>query len=151
MAQRARAFGMRIVYAQRHRASKADEARYGAKYVSRDALLATSDFITLHLPLNDSTRGIIGRRELDLVKPGAFLVNIARPQLVDRDALLDSLRSGRLGGFGLDPHYDAPGRADDPLLALRNVIITPHLAGAPRFNSLEDFEELLLGMDQALS
>jgi phosphoglycerate dehydrogenase-like enzyme len=151
MAQRARAFGMRIVYAQRHRASKADEARYGAKYVSRDTLLATSDFITLHLPLNDSTRGIIGRRELDLVKPGAFLVNIARPQLVDRDALLDSLRSGRLGGFGLDPHYDAPGRADDPLLALRNVIITPHLAGAPRFNSLEDFEELLLGMDRALS
>lgn len=150
MAQRARAFGMRIVYTQRHRASRSDEARYGAKYVSRDSLLATSDFITLHLPLNDSTRGIIGRRELELVKPGAFLVNIARPQLVDRDALLDALRSGRLGGFGLDPHYDAPGRADDPLLALRNVIITPHLAGAPRFNSLEDFEELLLGMNKDL-
>jgi len=150
MAQRAAAFGMRIVYTQRHRASKADEARYGAKYVSRDALLATSDFVTLHLPLNDSTRGIIGRRELGLVKPGAFLVNIARPQLVDRDALLDALRSGRLGGFGLDPHYDAPGRADDPLLGLRNVIVTPHLAGAPRFNSLEDFEELLVGMDQTL-
>jgi phosphoglycerate dehydrogenase-like enzyme len=150
MAQRAAAFGMRIVYTQRHRASKADEARYGAKFVSRDSLLATSDFITLHLPLNDSTRGIIGRRELGIIKPGAFLINIARPQLVDRDALLEALRSGRLGGFGLDPHYEAPGRADDPLLALRNVIITPHLAGAPRFNSLEDFEELLLGMDKAL-
>jgi phosphoglycerate dehydrogenase-like enzyme len=150
MALRAAAFGMRIVYTQRHRAAKTDEARYGAKYESLDTLLATSDFITLHLPLNDSTRGIIGRRELGLVKPGTFLVNISRPPLVDRDALLDALRSGRLGGFGLDPHYDAPGRADDPLLTLRNVIVTPHLAGAPRFNSLEDFEELLLGMDKAL-
>jgi phosphoglycerate dehydrogenase-like enzyme len=150
MALRAAAFGMRIVYTQRHRAAKADEARYGAQYESLDALLATSDFITLHLPLNDSTRGIIGRRELALVKPGAFLVNISRPPLVDRDALLDALRARRLGGFGLDPHYDAPGRADDPLFAFRNVVITPHLAGAPRFNSLEDFEELLLGIDKAL-
>ena len=150
MALRACAFGMRIVYAQRHRAAKTEEARYGAKYESLDSLLATSDFITLHLPLNDSTRGIIGRRELGLVKPGAILVNISRPPLVDRDALLKALRAGRLGGFGLDPHYDAPGRADDPLLAFRNVIITPHLAGAPRFNSLDDFEELLLGIDRAL-
>ena len=69
---------------------------------------------------------------------------------MDRAALLDALRSGRLGGFGLDPHYDAPGRADDPLLAFRHVIITPHLAAAPRFNSLDDFEELLLGIDAAL-
>lgn len=150
MALRARAFGMSIVYTQRHRAPKAVEARYGAKYLPLDALLAQSDFITLHLPLNDATRGIIGRRELGLVKPGAFIVNISRPPLVDRAALLEALAAGRLGGFGLDPHYDAPGRADDPLLSFRNVVITPHLAGAPRFNSLEDFEELLVGMDRAL-
>jgi glyoxylate reductase/D-3-phosphoglycerate dehydrogenase len=150
MALRAAAFGMRIVYTQRHRTAKADETRYGATYVPLEKLLAGSDFITLHLPLNDSTRGIIGRREFALAKPGAFLVNISRPPLVDREALLDALRSGRLGGFGLDPHYDAPGRDDDPLLAFRNVVITPHLAGSPRFNSLEDFEELLLGMDRAL-
>lgn len=151
MALRAAAFGMDIVYTQRRRAANAVETRYRAKYLPLDALLATSDFITLHLPLNDSTRGIIGRRELALMKPGAFIVNISRPGLVDRDGLLDALRSGRLGGFGLDPHYDAPGRADDPLLAFRNVVITPHLAGAPRFNSLQDFEELLLGMDRASS
>jgi len=84
------------------------------------------------------------------MKPGAILINISRPPLVDRNALLGALRGGRLGGFGLDPHYDAPGRADDPLLGFRNVIITPHLAAAPRFNSLGDFEEIMIGLDQAL-
>ena len=150
MALRAAGFGMRIVYTRRHRLSKAEEARCGAAYAPLDKLLATSDFVSLHLPLDDATRGIIGRRELGLIKPGAILVNISRPPLVEREALLEALRNGRLGGFGLDPHYDAPGRADDPLLGFRNVIITPHLAGSPRFNSLDDFEELLLAIDKVL-
>ena len=150
MALRAAAFGMRIVYTQRHRLAKAEESRYGATYAPFAELLAAADFLSLHLPLNDATRGIIGRREFGQLKPGAILVNISRPPLVDRAALLDALRSGRLGGFGLDPHYDAPGRADDPLLGFRNVIITPHLAASPRFNSLGDFEELLVGIDKAL-
>jgi glyoxylate reductase/D-3-phosphoglycerate dehydrogenase len=151
VALRAAAFGMRIVYTRRHRLSKADEKRHGIAYTTLDKLLASSDFVSLHLPLNDSTRGILGRRELNLIKPGAILVNISRPALVDRAALLEALGAGRLGGFGLDPHYDAPGRADDPLLAFRNVIITPHLAAAPRFNSLDDFEELLLGINAAFA
>ena len=150
VALRARAFGMRVVYTRRHRLARAEENRLGVAYAPLDRLLASSDFVSVHLPLNDSTRGIIGRRELGTIKSGAILVNISRPPLVEREALLEALRSGRLGGFGLDPHYDAPGRADDPLLALRNVIITPHLAAAPRFNSLDDFEELLLGIDKAL-
>ncbi|MGH8703262.1 MAG: NAD(P)-dependent oxidoreductase [Burkholderiales bacterium] len=151
LAVRAAAFGMRIVYSQRHRLSPRDEARYSATYAPLDGLLAGSDFVSLHLPFNDATRGIIGRRELGLMKPGAILVNVSRPPLVDREALLDALRAGRLGGFGLDPHYDAPGRSDDPLTAFRNVIVTPHLAAAPRYNSLDDFEELLLGIDRALA
>jgi phosphoglycerate dehydrogenase-like enzyme len=69
---------------------------------------------------------------------------------VERDALLAALHSGRLGGFALDPLYEAPGRDDDPLLGFRNVVITPHLAAQPRFNALADFEELLLGLDRAL-
>lgn len=150
LALRAAGFSMRIAYTQRHRLAAREESRYGATYLPLDELLATSDFISLHLPANDATRGIIGQRELGLIKPGAILVNVSRPPLVDRGALLDALRSGRLGGFGLDPHYDAPGRADDPLLGFRNVIITPHLAAAPRYNALEDFEELLLGMDRAM-
>ena len=150
VALRAAAFGMRIVYTQRHRLPAREDLRYGAVYAPLDALLASSDFVSLHLPLTDATRGIIGRRELGLIRPGAIMVNISRPPLVDRAALLDALRAGRLGGFGLDPHYDAPGRADDPLLGFRNVIITPHLAAAPRYNSMDDFEELLLGLDHAL-
>jgi len=151
VALRAAAFGMRIAYTQRHRLPAREELRYGAVYATLDALLANSDFVSLHLPFTDAMRGIIGRRELALIRPGAILVNVSRPPLVDREALLDALRSGRLGGFGLDPHYDAPGRADDPLLDFRNVIITPHLAAAPRYNSMDDFEELLLGLDRALA
>jgi len=151
LALRAAAFGMRIVYTQRHRLPRRDEARYSAVFSQLDTLLSGSEFVSLHLPMNDSTRGIIGPRELGLMKRGAILVNVSRPPLVDRNALLDALRNGQLGGFGLDPHYDAPGRADDPLLAFRNVIVTPHLAAAPRYNSLGDFEEMLLGIDRALA
>ena len=151
LATRAAAFGMRIVYTQRHPLSREEETRYRANYAPLDPLLAASDFVSLHLPFNDATRGIIGGRELNAIKRGAILINISRPPLVEREALLEALRSGRLGGFGLDPHYDAPGRADDPLFGFRNVIVTPHLAAAPRYNSLDDFAELLLGIDQALS
>jgi phosphoglycerate dehydrogenase-like enzyme len=151
VALRAAAFGMRVVYTRRHRLTRKDESRLGVAYAPLDALLSSSDFVSLHLPLTDATRGIIGRPEFALIKPGAILVNISRPPLVDREALLDALRAGRLGGFGLDPHYDAPGRADDPLLDFRNVIVTPHLAAAPRYNALEDFEELLVGLDRALT
>jgi phosphoglycerate dehydrogenase-like enzyme len=151
LAVRAAAFGMRLVYAQRRALAPEDEARYGASFVGLDELLSTSDFVSIHLPATDATRGIIGARELALIRRGAILVNVSRPQLVDRAALLESLRAGRLGGFGLDPHYDAPGRPDDSLLAFVNVIVTPHIAAAPRFNSLDDFEEMLLGIEQTLT
>lgn len=151
VALRAAAFGARLLYTQRRRLAPQEEARYGARYAPIEELLAQSDFVTLHLPLNDATRGLIGARELALMKPSAMLVNVSRPELVDRAALLDALAAGRLGGVGLDPHYDAPGRADDPLLAHRNAIVTPHLAAAPRYNALEDIEELLLGLDRALA
>jgi phosphoglycerate dehydrogenase-like enzyme len=150
LALRAAGFGMRIVYTQRRRLPLSDEKRYGASYVPLGNLLADSDYVSLHVPGNDATKGFIGSREFDRMKPGAILVNVSRPQIVDREALLAALHGGRLGGFAHDPHYDAPGRADDPLLGFRNVIITPHLAAAPRYNSLDDFEELLLGMDAAL-
>ena len=150
VALRAKAFGMLLVYTQRRRLAPEDEAGYQARYVSLDQLLATSDFISLHLPETDSTRGIIGARELSRVKPGTVIVNVSRPPLVERGALLEALRAGVLGGFGLDPHYDAPGQPDDPLLEFGNVIVTPHIAAAPRFNALGDFEELLIGLDRAL-
>ena len=151
VALRAAGFGMRIVYTQRRRLLLAEEKRYAAAYVPLGNLLADSDYITLHLPASDATLGFIGTREFQRMKTGAIVVNVSRPQIVDRDALLVALRGGRLGGYAHDPHYDAPGRADDPLLGFRNVIITPHLAAAPRYNSMSDFEELLVGLDKALA
>jgi phosphoglycerate dehydrogenase-like enzyme len=151
VALRAAAFGMRIVYTQRRRLPAAEAARYSATYVPLGNLLADSDYVTLHLPATDATLGFIGKREFDRMKAGAIVVNVSRPQIVEREALLAALRGGRLGGYAHDPHYDAPGRADDPLLGFRNVIITPHLAAAPRYNSMSDFEDLLVGIDRALA
>jgi phosphoglycerate dehydrogenase-like enzyme len=150
LALRAAALDMRIAYTQRRRLAAHEEQRYQATYCALDELLAKSDCVSLHLPGGDATRGIIGRRELAIIKPGALLVNVSQPQLVDRAALLEALASGRLGGFGLDTFYDEPGQADDSLLGFRNVIVTPHLGGSPRFNALDDFEELLLNIAHAL-
>jgi phosphoglycerate dehydrogenase-like enzyme len=151
LALRASALGMRIVYAQRARLPIEIEQQYQATFVSLDELLATSDCVSLHLPRGPATQGFIGRRELSLVKPGAFLINVSQPQLVDREALRDALASGRLGGYGLDTFYEEPGDADDPLLKFRNVIITPHLGGSPRQNWLDDIEELLVNLARALN
>lgn len=150
VALRAAALGMRIVYFQRHRLPADEEARHGAMYCDLEELLARSDSVSLHLPGGPTTRGFISRRELAIIKPGALLINVSQPQLVDREGVTEALASGRLGGFGLDPPYDEPGQADDPLLKFRNVIVTPHLGGSPRFNALADYEELLLKLAQAL-
>ena len=84
------------------------------------------------------------------MKDGAILVNVSRADLVDRTALVEALHTGRLGGYVTDLPYE-PGLDDDPLLQFRNVIITPHIAAQPRFNALDDFEELLVNLDRALS
>ena len=150
LALRAAALGMRIAYTQRNRLAAHDEARYEARYCALDRLLENSDCVSLHLPGGAATRGIIGRRELGIIKPGALLINVSQPQLVDRAALPKALALKTLGGFALDPPYDEPGQTDDPLLGFRNVIVTPHLGGSPRFNALSDFEELPLSIARGL-
>jgi phosphoglycerate dehydrogenase-like enzyme len=150
VALRAAGFGMHRFYTQRTRLSAGDEKRYGAAFCSLDELLAGSDFVSLHLPGGAATRGFIGARELSLFKPGAFLINVSQPQLVEREALVAALADGRLGAFAMDTFYEEPGDANDPLLRFRNVIVTPHLGGSPRFNALEDFAELLLNLERAL-
>ncbi|WP_181779320.1 NAD(P)-dependent oxidoreductase [Pseudonocardia pini] len=95
-----------------------------------DELLARADAVSLHLPLTEGTRGLIGARELARMREGAFLVNTARGPVVDTDALVDALRSGHLGGAGLDVTDPEPLPAGHPLFDLDTVVLTPHHAGA---------------------
>lgn len=95
---------------------------------SLNALLAESDVVSLHCPLTDGTRGLIGAREIALMKPTAFLVNTARGEVVDEPALIAALHAGRIAGAGLDSFAEEPPVAN-PLWQLPNVILTPHVAG----------------------
>lgn len=150
LALRAIALGMRIVYTQRTRLATDVEQQYQATYVSLDELLSTSDCVSLHLPRGPATVNLISDRELSLMKTGAFLINVSQPHLVDREALYLSLASGRLGGYGLDTFYEEPGDANDPLIKFPNVIVTPHLGGSPRWNSLDDIEEVIVNLGKKL-
>jgi phosphoglycerate dehydrogenase-like enzyme len=113
-------------------------------------LFSRADYISINLPLNGSTRGIISKELLRKIKPGAVLVNVARAELIDHDGLIEALDSGRLGGFGLDPLYHEPAKDDEPLLRYPNVILTPHTAIASRVNALLDLEEMCLKMWRGL-
>jgi len=103
-------------------------AAHGATLVPLEELLRAADFVTLHVPLNDRTRGLIGRRQIELMKPGAYLVNTCRGPVVDEPALVEALREGRIAGAGLDVFETEPIPTDHPLLAMENVIATPHAA-----------------------
>jgi D-3-phosphoglycerate dehydrogenase / 2-oxoglutarate reductase len=104
-------------------------AAVGARHVPIETLLQEADIVSLHLRLSAETESIINRARLALMKPSAFLVNTSRGRLVDRDALIDALRHGRLAGAALDVFHEEPIAAGDPLLTLPNVILTPHNAG----------------------
>jgi len=151
LALRAAALGMSLVYSQRTRLPKAVERQYQATYVALDELLASSDFVSLHLPRSLATVNFIGARELSVIKPGSFLINVSQPNLVERKALRQAVESGRLGGYGLDTFYEEPGDASDPLIKFRNVIVTPHLGGSPRWNSLHDIEEVIVNLGSLLA
>jgi phosphoglycerate dehydrogenase-like enzyme len=143
IALRTAAFGMRTLYYQRNRLPEEEERRLNATYAPLEKLLAESDWILPVLPTSPSTRGLINRARFAQMKPGAMLINISRADVVDRAALIEALRSRRLGGFGLDPLYQAPGRGDDELLTFDNVVISPHIAAQPRFNALNDLSDLV--------
>ncbi|ANI15631.1 bifunctional glyoxylate/hydroxypyruvate reductase B [Pseudomonas citronellolis] len=130
LARRAQAgFGMRVLYSAR-RPRPEVEARYGARHLSLDALLGEADFVCLCVPLSAETQGLIGERELALMKSSAILVNISRGRVLDEEALLRALRERRIRGAGLDVFVREPLPADSPLLRLDNLVATPHIGSA---------------------
>jgi phosphoglycerate dehydrogenase-like enzyme len=151
IAIRAKAFAMNVLYQQRTRVPESEERELGARHVSLPALLAESDWIVPQLPTLSSTRDIIGRAEFAQMKRGAYLVNVANAPIVNRDALIEALRSGPIAGAALDIHYTEPVPEDDELLSFDNLILTPRMAGSPRFNGLNDFEELITGLARELA
>jgi phosphoglycerate dehydrogenase-like enzyme len=131
VAQRLVPFGSRLLYTARHAVDPATEQQFGVCYASLDDLLASSTIVSLHLPLNEATRGLIGEAELAKMKEGAFLVNTSRGELLDEAALRRALVSGKLGGAALDVlRNERPG--GNSFADLPQVIVTPHIAGGSR-------------------
>ena len=130
VAHRARAFGLRIIYHNRHPLPAAVENMHGAEYVAElDELIAHCDILTLHCPLSKETRQLIDARRIALMKPGASLINTARADLIDHEALIAVLQKGALIGAGLDVFPEEP-TVDPRLLAHPNVMTTPHIGSA---------------------
>lgn len=131
VAKRARAFDMTILYATPRPSADIDRA-YDARAVSLDVLLAESDVVSLHCPLNDKTRRLIDGAAIEKMKFGAVLVNIARGPIVDETALIAALTSGRLFAAGLDVFETEPAEIREDLRRLPNVFCLPHAASATR-------------------
>jgi D-3-phosphoglycerate dehydrogenase len=122
----AKAFGMDVA-AWSHNLTPERAAEAGVRKVTKEELLKTSDFVTIHLILSERTRGLIGTAELALMKPGATLVNTSRGPIVDEKAMLDALRNGKLAHAALDVYDREPLPADHPLRGMDNVTLLPHL------------------------
>jgi phosphoglycerate dehydrogenase-like enzyme len=129
VAKRALAFDMRVVYHDAVRPDPQTEAALGVEYLELEALLAASDFITVHVPSSSHTRGMIGAAQFELMKHEVIVINTARGDVIEHDALVDALRTKRIRGAALDVFDHEPPAADDPLLGLDNVVLSPHLAG----------------------
>jgi glyoxylate reductase len=129
VARRAQGFGMRVLYASRSDAGADVAAAVPARRVPLDALLRESDFVSLHVPLTDATRHLIGVEQLCAMRKSAFLVNTARGQVVDQRALIAALEEGLIAGAGLDVFEDEPNVPPE-LLALPNVVLLPHVGSA---------------------
>lgn len=130
VAHRARAFGLEIAYFNRKPLPEALERMLGARYVGDvDALMAEADILTLHCPLTEETRHLISARRIALMKPGSSIINTARGELIDQEALIAALESGHLAGAGLDVYPNEP-HVDPRLIAHPNVMTLPHIGSA---------------------
>jgi phosphoglycerate dehydrogenase-like enzyme len=126
MAEIGRALRMKVIAWSQNLAAEAC-AQAGVEHVARDELFRRGDFLSIHVQLSERTRGLIGARELGLMKPSAFLINTSRGPIVDETALIAALRDKRLAGAGLDVFDIEPLPVEHPLRRLENVVLTPHL------------------------
>ena len=126
VARFARAFGMEVLAWSRS-LTQEQAAEHGATRVDFDQLLTRSDIVTIHVVLNEGTRGLIGAREFGLMKDSAMLVNSSRGPIVEEAALIDAMQNGRIAGAALDVYDVEPLPADSPLRGLRNTLLTPHI------------------------
>ena len=129
VAKRARGFEMRICYWNRTRLSKEQEAAFGVEYLPMNELLSESDFVSVHVALNESTRHLIGAQEFKFMKPSACLINTARGPVVDEGALVTALKQGDIASAGLDVYEQEP-LLEPGLYDLENVVLAPHLGSA---------------------
>jgi phosphoglycerate dehydrogenase-like enzyme len=139
VARRAKGFDMKVQYYDIKRLTEDQEDALGVRFVLFDELLASSDVVSLHVPLDDSTRSMIGARELALMKREAILVNTCRGPVVDESALHAVLKDGKIFGAGLDVMVEEPPQPKHPLFSLPNVILTPHTAGPTWENYIARF------------
>ncbi len=147
----ARAFGLNLQYHRRNRLPAAEETALGVTFCGWNDLFETSDIVSVHVPLAPETRGLVGADALQRIKPGAWLINTSRADIVEHDALVAALASGRLGAAACDVHYQEPVTDDEPLLQFDNLLLTPHFAGGPRQTLLIDIEEIASNIQQALA
>ncbi|MDE0205836.1 MAG: 2-hydroxyacid dehydrogenase, partial [Candidatus Tectomicrobia bacterium] len=129
VARRAQAFDMRVQYYDTIRLSEDQEDALGVRFVLLPELLRTSDTVSLHVPLNEQTRNLMGAREFGAMKNDAIFINTCRGPVVDEEALHQALTGGQIAAAGLDVLVEEPPQTDHPLFALDNVTITPHTAG----------------------
>ena len=137
VAMRARAFGLQIHYHNRHRLPQVLEAQLGATWHGElDSMLEAADILTVHTPHTGSTGGLIDARRLDLLGPKGWLINTARGEIIDNEAMIAALAERRIAGAGLDVYVNEPA-VDPRLLDLDNVVLLPHL-GSATFEGRED-------------
>jgi len=129
VARRALGFDMQVLYHQRTRLSEEEEKRLNARFVSLDELLKESDFVTLHVPLTEETKHMIGRDQLAMMKPTAYLIHAARGKVVDDQALVDALKRKQIAGAALDVFENEPALTDG-MTDLDNLIVLPHIGSA---------------------
>jgi glyoxylate reductase len=129
VARRALGFNMQVLYHQRTRLPEAEEKKLNARFVSLDELLKASDFVTLHVPLTDATKHMIGRDQLAMMKPTAYLIHPARGKVVDDQALVDALKNKSIAGAALDVFENEPALTEG-MTGLDNLIVLPHIGSA---------------------